>query len=449
MVLKPRWLLNALYILIFDGRKYAINGIIKEEYIYKLICENVFERDIKMVWHDIQYKATEIQFILNVLINFELIFRLNNDTIFIPMLCDENEPESIDSFLSGKTVHLRYVYNYLPENVLQRLMVRHGFELKTNMVWRTGVVFKRKRCGWTAVVRIMDNNLDVYTKSDMQETHPVYSYLDMIRESIYRINEEFRLSAEEFIAYSKNDIEELFSYKTLLGSKETGITKVYSSKLQCAVPVDEILGIIINTKEKFIEDVIEQMFYVLAEMSTRCALLEKRSEIELTSDFQAVLSPLINSKFNLQIAREYTMGRALKNMGETDLYIFRNNNSIKEDIFILESKYIKNFVTQYQQLLGYLNPNFHAGITLSINKDKSWEEAFDFIYNRLDFLRTNRSEFSPISIQRRTDGNGTKYIKTYHEVPETGMTMPIYHLVLQLSDDNRKKIAAISRHVDL
>ena len=30
MVLKPKWLLNALYILIFNGRRYAANGIIRE-----------------------------------------------------------------------------------------------------------------------------------------------------------------------------------------------------------------------------------------------------------------------------------------------------------------------------------------------------------------------------------------------------------------------------------
>ena len=41
MVLKPRWLLNALYVLAFNGRSYANNGIIREEDIYPKINAKV------------------------------------------------------------------------------------------------------------------------------------------------------------------------------------------------------------------------------------------------------------------------------------------------------------------------------------------------------------------------------------------------------------------------
>ena len=114
MVLKPRWLLNALYILIFNGRKYAKNGIIPETAIYTLICEKVPDDVIKKVWNDITYKTEEIQYIINVLLNFELIYRLDNDHFFIPMLCDENEPEIVDSFDSDKAFHVCFKYDYLP-----------------------------------------------------------------------------------------------------------------------------------------------------------------------------------------------------------------------------------------------------------------------------------------------------------------------------------------------
>ena len=76
MVLKPRWLLNALYMLIFNGREYASNGIIHEDAIYDLICKKISKEDIKKVWSDIKYEPHEIQYIINVLLNFELIYRL-------------------------------------------------------------------------------------------------------------------------------------------------------------------------------------------------------------------------------------------------------------------------------------------------------------------------------------------------------------------------------------
>ena len=103
------------------------------------------------------------------------------------MLCDENEPENMDFLNSEETFHVSFRYMYLPENVLHRLMVRHGYELKMKDVWRTGAVFVRKECGWSSTVRIKDNCLDIYAKADNQKEHPVNSYLTMIREIIISV----------------------------------------------------------------------------------------------------------------------------------------------------------------------------------------------------------------------------------------------------------------------
>ena len=41
----------------------------------------------------------------------------------------------------------------------------------------------------------------------------------MIRASIYRINDEINLTADEYIAYRKDEKEERFKYKKLIGIK--------------------------------------------------------------------------------------------------------------------------------------------------------------------------------------------------------------------------------------
>ena len=372
MVLKPRWLLNALHILIFNGRKYAKNGIIPEAAIYILICDKVPDDVIKKVWNDITYKTEEIQYIINVLLNFELIYRLDNDHFFIPMLCDENEPEIVDSFDSDKAFHVCFKYDYLPENVLHRLMVRHGYELNTDVVWRTGASFERRHCGWSSLVCINGNSLDVYAKSENQEIHPVNSYLDMIRESIHRINDEFGFSADEYIAYREGNKEDFFEYETLIGSKEAGQNTIYSRAFKRLINIDLILGIIKKPNDRLTQEVIEHMISSLASMSQRCVDLRKRNEVELTGDFQNSIESVLNAKYDLQISREYTMGRAKKKIGETDLYFFTNKDGIKQEYYILENKVIDHFSDQYLQLMGYLNPYFSAGITLSINKEKGW-----------------------------------------------------------------------------
>jgi hypothetical protein len=180
-------------------------------------------------------------------------------------------------------------------------------------------------------------------------------------------------------------------------------------------------------------------------MSGRIVDLYDRDEPALTRTFQEAVEPVLNLKFGIQIAREYTIGRAKKDIGETDLYFFSQNEGIKEDCYILENKVIENFSMQYGQLMKYLNPYFRAGITLSINKHKDWEDAFDYICEKLENLKEKKGDFAPILIDRITKSRMTQYVRSEHIVPETGHTMPVYHLVLQLSDDARSRIAAEAR----
>jgi hypothetical protein len=95
--------------------------------------------------------------------------------------------------------------------------------------------------------------------------------------------------------------------------------------------------------------------------------------------------------------------------------------------------------------MGYLNPDFTAGFTLSINKDKGWEETFDYICEKLERLKEKGGTFAPVSIVRCVEPNRTQYVKIEHIVPETGMNMPVYHLVLQISDSERHKTAIEAR----
>jgi hypothetical protein len=361
------------------------------------------------------------------------------------MLCDENEPKEITSFNLEDVVHISFEYLYLPENVLHRFMVRHGYELNTNIVWRTGAIFERRQCGWTSLVRIRDNHLDIYATTENQKEHPINSYLDMMRESIYAINKVFGLHADEYIFYRQDGKEDCFDYGTLIGSKNAGITQIYSKVFKQALNVNEILGIFIGFENREIEEVIEQMLSVLRSMSGRIVDLYGQDETALTREFQQGIESVLNARFGIQIAREYTMGRATKSIGETDLYFFSQNEGIKEDCYILENKVIENFSMQYEQLMGYLNPNFRAGITLSINKNKDWEEAFDYICEKLENLKEKRDDFAPILVDRITKSHLTQYVKSEHIVPETGHAMPVYHLVLQLSDDARKRVAVEAR----
>ena len=117
------------------------------------------------------------------------------------------------------------------------------------------------------------------------------------------------------------------------------------------------------------QNIIMEICSVIRRFQKRIPHFEERGEVQITADLHDSVEGILNSKYGLSVAREFTMGRAIKKLGETDLYIYKESDGIITDYAILENKYIENFTEQYNQLMGYLNPYFKFGITFSLNRN--------------------------------------------------------------------------------
>ena len=189
------------------------------------------------------------------------------------------------------------------------------------------------------------------------------------------------------------------------------------------------------------QNIIMEICSVIRRFQKRIPHFEERGEVQITADLHDSVEGILNSKYGLSVAREFTMGRAIKKLGETDLYIYKESDGIITDYAILENKYIENFTEQYNQLMGYLNPYFKFGITFSLNRKMSLSQGFDEIEKE---LKTIEGDFAPINI-RRIGESETLMIVSEHIVPETGNKMKVYHLIFQLNDKERKEVAALAR----
>ena len=189
------------------------------------------------------------------------------------------------------------------------------------------------------------------------------------------------------------------------------------------------------------EKIVMELISVIKRFQKRIVHFEKRDEVEITADIQDAVTGPLNSKYNVLIAGEFTIGRANKKLGETDLYIYAEKDGYVTDYAVLENKYIENFTKQYEQLMGYLNQDFKFGITLSLNRKMSLKEGFDKIEND---LKRMKGTYQPTKI-KRIGGENTLMIISEHIVPETENTMKVYHLIFQLNDKERKEIAALAR----
>lgn len=189
------------------------------------------------------------------------------------------------------------------------------------------------------------------------------------------------------------------------------------------------------------ENIVMELVSVIKRFQKRIVHFENRDEVEITADIQDAIAGSLNSKYDLHISREFTMGRAIKKLGETDLYIYAEKDGHITDCAVFENKYIENFTKQYNQLMGYLNPNFEFGITLSMNREMSLKNGFDEIENK---LKSIKGAFRPIRIQRIGEKD-TLMIISEHIVPETGNRMKVFHLIFQLNDRERKAAAVSAR----
>lgn len=92
-----------------------------------------------------------------------------------------------------------------------------------------------------------------------------------------------------------------------------------------------------------------------------------------------------------------------------------------------------------------MNARFKFGITISINKSKSLDDAVEFIYKSLDTFKND--DFKIVNIKRHPFKREFSYLLlSEHILPEDKKrTMKVYHLILNLFDVTRAKIAKESR----
>lgn len=449
MVLKPEWLLNALYIIVFNGRKFAKNGVIGEKSIYKLICGSNPDLEIRKVWGEIDYKESQVQYILNVFLNYELIFRLNNgqdqneEYFFIPMLCDENEPKKIEDYESGESIHVSFIYEYLPENVLHKFMVRHGYELNNGLVWRTGAVLNNYRCGWTALVQKKGDRLEVFAKSRNPETHPLNVYLDMMRESIYKINDSFGIVAKEFITYHKNDLKDCFDYELLISSIEYGRHTIFSKVFRNEISIEEILGIVSVQKRVFGQGFDSQINALLHTVADALLKLQDNKYYygAEENDCNKYVCDMIEQRgYICYDQSKHAVSGTGKKSGSVDIWI--QDRDSKKDLSIYEAQWLKSFSKKDKDSLEdhlkrlLVNYNKRGLRNLLLVSYVAWKDiSFNDLANQYCSY-VIEGAFTPFSIveSRLLDTFSDTFLRCLKVGYDCGgTTMFVYHMIVRVA----------------
>lgn len=256
VVLRPDWITNAIYIVLFNKAETSNNGQVSHEVIYRMLSSRDMEKYRRTVTKA-TYKSHEVDYVLKVFRKFRLSFLAEDGIEFIPMLCEANaNPISADYENDPDALEFRMHYEYLPNNVIHRLMVDRRRELNLNTVWLYGGQFRNGCTGLSAVVKTEGNLLRIMVRRENSPCQPQL-YLNDLKQDVERINAEMGLTVKRTeVVYKHGDFVECFSYKTLLNYQKLGQQYIVSEEMGKLVSLADILKQSGHSADKAQEDIL-------------------------------------------------------------------------------------------------------------------------------------------------------------------------------------------------
>ncbi len=328
-VLNPEWLTNAIYLLIMNGNEYAQNGILASQSIKMILKYPEFgaSGDLSYI-KDADYKEDQLEYILEVMRKFQLSYSTEGGE-FIPALCKYERPQDTISEEYDATnpnhQHVTYMlrYEYLPDSVMQNLMIRYEKYRNISIFWSRGMVINLDELKMTTIIEARDNStelmVDIYTFGAVKP----YAFLPSLREKIFSINSKLNLKCSEFIIGHGNGGFDVFSVEALLRMKQDNLITVPNQFYTYKYCIDDLLNPV------FGNEIIKQTTEIMT--NTAFGSLEIYSSKEIIKILnEAILNNWINGlNPETEIALTQYVVRALENLQKT--YITNQTNLLEDD----------------------------------------------------------------------------------------------------------------------
>ena len=296
VVLQPDWITNAIYIILFNKVHAVKNGLVSHDTIYEMLSSRDMEK-VRRTVTTATYARDEVKYVMEVFRKFRLSFQVEDEeTEFLPMLCDakttaeaakyEDDPDALE---------FRMHYEYLPPNVIHRLMVERRKELDRKNVWLTGARFVCGDTGRNAVVKSEGNLLRILVRAENEPRDP-QRYLDELKDALERINLEMGLTVSKTeVIYKEDGKTACVDYADLMFYQEMGYAQIPCRELRRQVPLWDIL-----MQTDFPED--EKQKKLREDIRQSCELLQNRKKYWDSSEDDRT-----DYLFDQLVARGYTV----------------------------------------------------------------------------------------------------------------------------------------------
>jgi len=265
-VLDPEWVTYAVYKII-NSRLLAENqGILKLTEIRSILKTKEIDGKFK-------YPSSQLNYIIELMIKFELCFKISESEILIPDLLAVQEPEF--NFAGSEKLEVIISYSFLPKSIMPRLIVNLHNDILDNLRWRTGLIISDSSLNTQAILKAdyEQKEIKITVIGDKKR-----DYLSVILFVIRRINASF-IGLDFKVNIPVDESKNIkVSHAHLLTLESKGIGKFIPDGLDYEVDVQNMLGSLqgSRTSEEEIFAILDRLVTKLDDKST---IAEKVNEI--------------------------------------------------------------------------------------------------------------------------------------------------------------------------
>ena len=442
VVLRPDWITNAIYIILFNKIEAVTNGLVTHDTIYRMLSSGDTE-NVQRTVVSATYTREEVDYVLNVIRKFRLSFPVENEsTEFMPMLCNANSTAAAEEYENDPdALEFRMHYDYLPNNVIHRLMVDHRKELDQSNVWLTGARFVCGDTGRSAVVKSEGNLLRIFVRAEGEIRNP-QRYLDELKTTLERINTEMGLTVGKMeVAYKEAGRVAYFNYGELLFAQDIGETQILCMELRKKVLLSDVL-----MQSDYPED--ENQKRLLTDIRQACARLQDRkiywaAKEDDRTDF--LMDQLEAAKYTVQGQKRVGISAGGIQSGELDLDIRLNPGDCWSALEALNltgssdnqieywNAHLKKLLSNY----NHVGRSFLFHVSYVLCKQERFDKVCAEMYEHLRF-------YSPpgFEVQRRfvhhmagpedQTGGFIRVVKAVYDCG--GIPMTVYHFFVRMGE---------------
>ena len=439
VILRPDWITNALYIILFNECEGAANGLVPHKAIYKLLTQVGSDPSIRCVLPMARYTTGDIHYVLGVMRKFHLSFPYGSDHEFIPMLCQQNSKIDTKSYRSDVNIlEFSMEFDYLPNNLLHRLMVERNQELDIENVWRTGARFRQEELGLSAVVT-MDGNILRFFIFHANAMHRPNTYLAMLKVNVDRIYRKMGLKEPvSQIIYKLDDKTEAFDYKRLVTMLRGEHRYEFSLTWNRMLDISDILN-------QASPDGLEEENELLKAVVKACEQIQREPTCRGTTEDERnrrMRDTLQNFGYDSHNQMQMGTSPSGKCAGELDLMLYRKNGTPWSVIEALRVSGVdrRDWNGHLGKMLDHYNPHGVPYLFLVTYADCD-KEKYDRVWQeyRRQMLEQHAGKFEHVrgSDKEINDIAPNHFLNIMKSQYRCGDYLPaVYHVFVQIDPPN-------------